>query len=151
MGIKVIAEGIETLNEFYVCREIDADYVQGFLIHLPPRKKRRSGKNTSRGNRWLGINRRTPELSVEALATRLDTIPPILSRPSLSTPDTLQGDPEIQYFPVVSEAGETPRPALPSVPSNSTSLLSLWNIHSEEQDSRKNDIHSFIERSPSSR
>ena len=35
MGISVIAEGIETVSEFYVCREIGCDYVQGYLIQKP--------------------------------------------------------------------------------------------------------------------
>jgi len=35
MGMKVIAEGIETIEEYYTCKEIKADYVQGFLISKP--------------------------------------------------------------------------------------------------------------------
>lgn len=35
MGILVIAEGIETRNEFFVCREIGCDYIQGYLIEKP--------------------------------------------------------------------------------------------------------------------
>ena len=35
MGSSVIAEGVETVGEFYVCREIGCDYVQGYLINRP--------------------------------------------------------------------------------------------------------------------
>lgn len=35
MGMKVIAEGIETIEEYYTCKDIKADYVQGFLISKP--------------------------------------------------------------------------------------------------------------------
>ena len=35
MGIKVIAEGIETIEEYYTCKDIKADYVQGYLIAKP--------------------------------------------------------------------------------------------------------------------
>jgi len=35
LGIKVIAEGIETKEEYYVCKEIKADYIQGYLISRP--------------------------------------------------------------------------------------------------------------------
>ncbi len=35
MGIKVIAEGIETKKEYYVCKEVGADYVQGYFIQEP--------------------------------------------------------------------------------------------------------------------
>ncbi|AXH08601.1 diguanylate cyclase/phosphodiesterase [Malaciobacter halophilus] len=35
MGIKVIAEGIETTAEYYTCKDINIDYIQGFLISKP--------------------------------------------------------------------------------------------------------------------
>lgn len=38
LGIQVIAEGIETVNEFYVCHDIGCDFVQGFLIQRPTQR-----------------------------------------------------------------------------------------------------------------
>jgi len=35
LGIKVIAEGIETESAFHICRDLGCDYVQGFLIQRP--------------------------------------------------------------------------------------------------------------------
>ncbi len=35
MGIKVIAEGVETLEEYYVCKDIGADLIQGYFIQKP--------------------------------------------------------------------------------------------------------------------
>ncbi|PLY05877.1 MAG: GGDEF domain-containing protein [Arcobacter sp.] len=35
MGMKVIAEGIETIEEYYTCKDIKADYIQGYLISKP--------------------------------------------------------------------------------------------------------------------
>jgi len=35
LGIQVIAEGVETDSEFFVCREIGCDFVQGYRIHYP--------------------------------------------------------------------------------------------------------------------
>ncbi|MGM0443422.1 MAG: GGDEF domain-containing protein [Fibrobacterota bacterium] len=35
LGMKVIAEGVETRKEFYQCRESGCDYVQGFYISYP--------------------------------------------------------------------------------------------------------------------
>jgi len=40
MGIKIIAEGVESEREFFVCREIGCDYIQGFLVQKPSKKKR---------------------------------------------------------------------------------------------------------------
>ncbi len=35
MGIKVIAEDIETKNEYYTCKEIGADFIQGYFVQKP--------------------------------------------------------------------------------------------------------------------
>ena len=35
LGITVIAEGVETENEFYFCKEIGCDYLQGFFVQKP--------------------------------------------------------------------------------------------------------------------
>ena len=35
MGIQVIAEGIETIEEYYTCKDIKVDYIQGYLIAKP--------------------------------------------------------------------------------------------------------------------
>ncbi len=35
MGMKVIAEGVENTNEFYTCKEIGVDFIQGFLVQKP--------------------------------------------------------------------------------------------------------------------
>ena len=35
MGIQVIAEGVETINEFYTCKDIGTDFIQGFLVQKP--------------------------------------------------------------------------------------------------------------------
>ncbi|MCF6172986.1 MAG: GGDEF domain-containing protein [Campylobacteraceae bacterium] len=35
MGIKVIAEGIETEKEYYVCKDLGADFLQGYFVQKP--------------------------------------------------------------------------------------------------------------------
>jgi diguanylate cyclase (GGDEF)-like protein len=35
MGMKIIAEGVETKEEYYTCKNIGADYIQGFLVQKP--------------------------------------------------------------------------------------------------------------------
>ena len=35
LGITVIAEGVETENEFYFCKEIGCDYIQGYFVQKP--------------------------------------------------------------------------------------------------------------------
>jgi len=38
MGISVIAEGIETKEEYFTCKEIEADLIQGYFVQKPQRK-----------------------------------------------------------------------------------------------------------------
>jgi diguanylate cyclase (GGDEF)-like protein len=35
MGMQVVAEGIETEKEFYTCKDIGADFMQGYLVQKP--------------------------------------------------------------------------------------------------------------------
>lgn len=35
LGAQVVAEGVESEREFYVCKDIGCDLVQGFLVHRP--------------------------------------------------------------------------------------------------------------------
>jgi diguanylate cyclase (GGDEF)-like protein len=35
MGMQVIAEGVETIKEFYTCKDIGADFIQGYLVQHP--------------------------------------------------------------------------------------------------------------------
>jgi diguanylate cyclase (GGDEF)-like protein len=38
MGMQVIAEGVETIKEFYTCKDIGADFIQGYLVQKPTLK-----------------------------------------------------------------------------------------------------------------
>lgn len=35
MGMQVIAEGVETSKEFYTCKDIGSDFIQGYLVQRP--------------------------------------------------------------------------------------------------------------------
>ena len=35
MGMQVVEEGVETSNEFYTCKDIGADFIQGYLVQKP--------------------------------------------------------------------------------------------------------------------
>ncbi len=35
MGMQVVAEGVETIKEFYTCKDIGADFIQGYLVQRP--------------------------------------------------------------------------------------------------------------------
>ena len=38
MGMQVIAEGVETPKEYYTCKDIGADFIQGYLVQRPTLK-----------------------------------------------------------------------------------------------------------------
>ena len=38
MGMQVIVEGVETIKEFYTCKDIGADFTQGYLVQKPTLK-----------------------------------------------------------------------------------------------------------------
>ena len=38
MGMKVVAEGVETQNEFFTCKDIGVDFIQGFFVQKPTLK-----------------------------------------------------------------------------------------------------------------
>ena len=35
MGMKVVAEGVEEINEYYTCKDIGVDFIQGYLVQKP--------------------------------------------------------------------------------------------------------------------
>lgn len=38
MGMKVVAEGVEQKEDYYTCKSIGADFIQGFLVQKPTLK-----------------------------------------------------------------------------------------------------------------
>lgn len=38
MGMKVVAEGVEEINEYYTCKDIGVDFIQGYLVQKPTLK-----------------------------------------------------------------------------------------------------------------
>ena len=73
LGISVIAEGIETEGEFYSCREIDIDLLQGYFIMVPNTNLDKLSYNYSKINRLYKKNRRHPDLDAKLIAQK--TIP----------------------------------------------------------------------------
>ena len=38
MGMKVVTEGVENINEYYTCKDIGVDFIQGYLVQRPTLK-----------------------------------------------------------------------------------------------------------------
>ena len=106
-GIAVIAEGIETEEEFYVCREIGCDYAQGYLIQRPqsdpsrmllcyPGVRRLAGKQARRSGGDQNLIRR--EMT--------ESVPLPLSATAEEVLEYFKKDGDTVLCPVVNGSGE---------------------------------------------
>ena len=105
MGIKVVAEGVETKNEFYACREIGCDYVQCYLVQAPI-----TGKELLLGHYpligELSKNHRRKPVS-EILNGYVELMTPVYKNTHIvDILSRFRENPEVPYFPVINEAEE---------------------------------------------
>ncbi len=106
MGASVIAEGVETVEEYFVCKRLGCDLIQGYLVHRPTRSVEE-------------LLTRYPEIEVLALRDRRNTgddcalissrlknfepIPVSAAMPEIF--DYFHENKEVPVVPVVDEAG----------------------------------------------
>jgi diguanylate cyclase (GGDEF)-like protein len=107
MGQRVVAEGIETDREFYVCREIGCDFIQGFLIAKPQLDHKVLRGAYPIVQRLVTADRRSSASSEKILLRRMSQIPPIPSEsPVMEVLQRFRKEPDVSYIPVVNEHGE---------------------------------------------
>lgn len=77
LGIQIVAEGVETVTEFYTCRDLGCDFAQGFLIARP------RVDLTAVPNRYPVVedlnrkDRRQPSESHRRLSEVIERLPPL--------------------------------------------------------------------------
>ncbi len=113
LGMLIIAEGVETCEEFYLCKELGCDMVQGYLIQRPgriaPGMNRRSpsveGLNTS--------DKRTYGSDGRLITSLMNHISPVmLANADLGAAsvdsifNTFRENKYLNFIPVINEAGE---------------------------------------------
>ncbi len=107
MGIKIIAEGVESEREFFVCREIGCDYIQGFLVQKPSKKKEHLLKQYSPVEELVRRHKRVPKNTKDNLSVFLDKVPPIhISAPIDEVLPRFRENPEIPYVPIINGNNE---------------------------------------------
>jgi diguanylate cyclase (GGDEF)-like protein len=107
MGIRIIAEGVESVREFFVCREIGCDYIQGFLIQKPSEKKEHLLKRYPLIEELVSNHKRVPKDRKEKLSAFLDVIPPIhISVPIVEVLSKFRENPELACFPIINGNNE---------------------------------------------
>ncbi len=88
MGLSVIAEGIETVGEFYVCREIGCDYAQGYLIQRPELDTAKLQLTYPEVERFIVKQQRKEDGDTDMIRKEIDKLQPVLI--DCSTEDILE-------------------------------------------------------------
>lgn len=100
LGIRVIAEGVETKSEFYTCREIGCDMMQGYLLQRPTTDIRQLVIYYPAVTKLRAQDRRQRERGARWLHGQLDCAPPL--DVSMKMEDILRAfraNPERSFFP----------------------------------------------------
>ncbi|OGG99252.1 MAG: hypothetical protein A2600_05955 [Candidatus Lambdaproteobacteria bacterium RIFOXYD1_FULL_56_27] len=107
METKVILQGVETEAEYFACREMGVDFVQGLLIGRPTdRIDSLQPKSLSILELW-GKDRRKAKGDSKWLLAQLETIPPVTAHSSMIyVLDQFRKFRDHSSFPVVNDQGE---------------------------------------------
>lgn len=107
LGIRVIAEGIETENEFLVCREYGVDLVQGWFISRPSIWQSEL-KQAFPHLRDLGTQRRSgPTLDEVLIRRQIEYLPAVYENDDIDTVfELFRKNPALGFFPVLNASGE---------------------------------------------
>jgi diguanylate cyclase (GGDEF)-like protein len=107
MGILVIAEGVESPQEFYTCREVGCDFVQGYLVQKPQLELTLLQENYERVRGLVREDRRRYTNTRERLLRWMNYTEPIeAGAPVLSVLNRFRNAVSAHFFPVVNELGE---------------------------------------------
>jgi len=107
LGVRVIAEGIETEGEFLACREMGVDLVQGWFVSRPTTFVKEL-QTSFPHLQILGENRRNRQTLDEILIRRqIEHLPTVYENDSIdSVFELFRRNPEQAFFPVLNANGE---------------------------------------------
>ncbi|MFD2435761.1 GGDEF domain-containing protein [Modicisalibacter luteus] len=102
LGIKVIAEGVETAKEFYICREIGCDLAQGYLIQHPERDMAALKVTYELVADLVNQDRRAVRLDWQMLQRDLDPAPVLrMGMPMVDVLEAFRCHAKRSYFPLL--------------------------------------------------
>lgn len=106
LGSLVVAEGVETAQEYYVCRELDCDLVQGYAVARPTTTLADLAPSyASIGNMRIQ-DRRRADTDFTLIMAQLDSVEPIRINQSIQEVfDRFLKDRDRIFFPVVDDIG----------------------------------------------
>ncbi len=106
LGSQVIAEGVETAKEYYVCKELGCDLVQGYLVARP------QTKSTALHGRYASVltlsqnDKRNQETDRDLILSTLDKTEPIAVNQQMQDVfDRFFKERDRAFFTVVDETG----------------------------------------------
>lgn len=107
LGLRVIAEGVETEHEFYALRDAGCDLVQGYLIARPQALDTVPAGRPAIIDTLLLGDRRAAGSEEAALRDRIRIIDPIRREtPAMDVLQRFRSDKELSYLPVVGSRSE---------------------------------------------
>jgi EAL domain-containing protein (putative c-di-GMP-specific phosphodiesterase class I)/GGDEF domain-containing protein len=107
MGMIVIAEGIETADEFRLCRDVGADLVQGFFVGRPTSDICGLSESCDSVLSIVGSDRRNRSTSKDVIARKMEYIEPVFDTdPIIRVLDRFRKDHETPFLPVVTDSHE---------------------------------------------
>ncbi|HLO76921.1 MAG TPA: bifunctional diguanylate cyclase/phosphodiesterase [Magnetospirillum sp.] len=107
LGVVVVAEGVETEREYYVCKDIGCDLVQGYLVQRPSVDAAEMRPQYQTVARMAKSERRLTFSDHKLIADQIDKLEPIgLDCRMEQVFERFRTDKSLTFFPVVDEAGE---------------------------------------------
>jgi diguanylate cyclase (GGDEF)-like protein len=106
LGSLVVAEGVETTDEYHVCRELGCDLVQGYAVARPTVVLQSLELTYGTIARLCAQDRRKVESDASLIMAQLDTVEPIrIDHNILEVFERFRDDRERNFFPVVDQIG----------------------------------------------
>jgi len=106
LGSLVVAEGVETPQEYYVCRELGCDLVQGYAVARPTVALSELDLSYANILALRNNDRRKMESDTDMIIGQLDTSEPIrVTQDIMEVFERFKIDRERTFFPVVDQVG----------------------------------------------
>jgi diguanylate cyclase (GGDEF)-like protein len=107
LGVAVLAEGVETEAEYFVCKEIGCDLIQGYLVQRPTTDLAELRPSYEAIAALSHRDRRSPESDHRLIVAQIDPMAPLSMDCTMDTVfDRFRGDKAHNFFPVVDGNGE---------------------------------------------
>jgi len=107
LGVVVLAEGVETEREYFVCKDIGCDLIQGYLVQKPTVDLAELKPSYQSIARLAKSERRAAVSDQKLIADQIAYVDPIgLDCRMEEVFERFRADKSLTFFPVVDESGE---------------------------------------------